>query len=189
MAVTVNARHKCVFIHSGGPAAKIRAREVGSDIVFRPSASALKRAKHASMRPSARSFLRATQGTVKPSSAAALWFVLARLVSCIVLAIVLSFIVAPGEAQAHGIHGSAEVTVAIATTDDLAKAETLGSGETSALKCLICCTSSGCVAAFIPATFDLSGAEEAKTGFQTASSVAVYQMAPHGLRRPPRQIS
>lgn len=139
------------------------------------------------MRQSAGSFPRATRGTVNPSPVAVLWFGFARLVSCFVLALVLSLFVAPGAAQAHGLHGSVKVTVPTAALDGSTKADAAGGSEMSESNCLTCCASSSCVAVFIPETFDLSDAEEAKSGFQTASTVAVYQMAQHGLRRPPRE--
>jgi len=140
------------------------------------------------MKPSSESFPIATRGTVKPSPATTLRFGLARILSCFVLAIVFSLLVAPGESQAHGIHGLLDVNVSTAATDGSTNADSLGDSEVSASSCVTCCASSGCVAISISETFDLD-AGELKSSFQAAATAAVYQMALYGLRRPPRQNS
>ena len=138
------------------------------------------------MRPSAESYPCATRGTVKPTPALGLWFGFVRLVACLVAVFVFSLFVAPGEVQAHGVHGSTGVTASVAATDGATTVGALGGFEVSTPDCVTCCASSSCAAVSIPETFDLLDAEAATGGFQAACTVDVRQMTQHGLRRPPR---
>lgn len=166
---------------------KILARELSKDVIVPPCACTLKRTRKASMRPSAKPFSSATHGSVKPSPACEQWFGLVRLASCFFVAFVLSLFFLPGEAQAHGLHGSFGVTAPVVATDSATTIEVLGDSEASESKCVACCASSTCAAISIPETFDLFVASRPTGGFQAASAVGVRQMAQHGLRRPPRQ--
>jgi hypothetical protein len=145
------------------------------------------------MSPTAKPILDETRGASKPGPAAALWFGIARVVSFCVLVVVLSLFVAPGKAQAHGLHGSPGVIAANAAdvdaTGGAAKAEALGGSEVSEANCITCCATSGCGAVSVPETFELFDAGPPKSGFHPASTVAAYQMARYGLRRPPRQTA
>lgn len=126
-------------------------------------------------------------GKAKPLSA--LWTGVLRVVSCVVLALILSLFTAPGSAQAHGLHGLQGGTAQVAVMDGLTKADVSGGSEVTASDCVTCCASSGCVSGSIPETFDLSDITAPKRGFQAVSNVAVYQMALNGLRRPPKHYS
>ena len=119
----------------------------------------------------------------------ALWTGVLRMVSCVVLALILSLFTAPGSAQAHGLHGLQNGTAQAAVMAGLTKADVAGGSEVTAPDCVTCCASSGCVSGSIPATFDLFDIAEPKSGFQAVSNVAVYQMALNGLRRPPKHYS
>lgn len=146
------------------------------------------------MSPSAKPFMNETRGVAKPGPAAALWFGIARVVAFCVSVVVLSLFFAPGEAQAHGLHGSPGVIAANVDANSgaaggAAKAEALGGSGVSEANCITCCATSGCGAVAVPETFELFDAGPLKGGFHPASTVAAYQMARYGLRRPPRQTA
>lgn len=150
------------------------------------------------MSPSAKPFMNETRGVAKPRPAAALRSGIARVVAFCVSVVVLSLFFAPGEAQAHGLHGSPGVIAAnVDATDGAAsgamgvapRADALGGSDVSEADCITCCATSGCGAVAVPETFELFDAGPLKGGFHPASTVAAYQMARYGLRRPPRQTA
>ena len=115
-----------------------------------------------------------------------LWIGVLRIVSCVLIMLVLSLFAAPNSAQAHGLHGSQGVTAPIAVMDAATQTVASDRSASSASKCVTCCASSACAAVSIPNSFELSNSDVPKNAFWTASTVAAYQMALSGLRRPPR---
>lgn len=139
------------------------------------------------MRPVAKSFPGATGGTVKPKPASEMLSELGRIFSGLLAALVLTFFLVPSEAQAHGMHGSLGMTAQIGVPEESSAAVTLGGAEPSALICITCCASSGCIAVSVPEPFTLPGAGAPNSSIQVASTIELCQMAQHGVRRPPKQ--
>ena len=139
------------------------------------------------MKPAAKSFPGATGGTVKPKPASELLSGLGRIFLGFLAALVLTFLIVPSAAQAHGMHASSGVTTQIGVKEESSAAVTLGGSEPSSSICITCCASSGCVAVSIPEPFALPGAGVLKSSIQVALTIELCQMAQHGVRRPPKQ--
>lgn len=127
-------------------------------------------------------------GAVYPFRTIGLWRRMGWLLLCLALALVLSLVIAPGEAQAHGVHGT---SVSITQSPENAtppQADSPDAAERSWSDCVTCCSSSSCLVTTL-VTHDLPFADEPRDTYQSASIIVVYQASPHGLLRPPRHSS
>lgn len=127
-------------------------------------------------------------GTVQPVRTISLWRGIGRLFACFALALVLSLVISPGEARAHGLHGSSAPIAQTIEKDSLARAVLSDADEIPTSDCTTCCTSSGCLVTDL-VTHELPPADEPRGTYRTASIIVVYQTPPHGLLRPPKHSS
>lgn len=129
-----------------------------------------------------------TGGTVQPIRTRRLWGGIGRLLACFALTLVLSLVISPGEAQAHGLHGSSAPIAQTIEEDSLPQAALSDADEISASDCTTCCTLSGCLVTNLVA-YDFPPADKPRSAYQPASIVVVYQTHPNGLLRPPKHSS
>lgn len=124
-----------------------------------------------------------------PSPATPHWLKFGRILACLVLTLVLSLMIWPGEARAHGLHGPSGVTIQIDENDISTKTDVLARFETFTSGCVTCCTSSGCLAIPMLQSHELIVASAPRSAFRTHRTIAVYRTTQHGLRRPPKHLS
>ncbi|MFC0339529.1 hypothetical protein [Paracoccus niistensis] len=127
-------------------------------------------------------------GTVQPIRTLGPWVGIGRLFACFALALVLALVISPGEARAHGLHGSPAPVAQTVETSSVAQATSSGAEKIPASDCMTCCTSSGCLVTNL-AAHDLDPADQPPGVYRAASVMVVYQTPPHGLLRPPRHAA
>lgn len=106
-----------------------------------------------------------------------------------VVFLVLSLLLVPHEAQAHGIHEPPGLSVPISEIVEPVDVLPLDSSEVSVSNCVSCSAASGCLVLYSAEIVYLFDACGSKDRFRAISTVVVCQMAQTGLRRPPRQNS
>lgn len=102
---------------------------------------------------------------------------------------VMGLMFAPGQAQAHGLHGAVMTTVESESAAAQPDAAVAGQLDRQASVCVTCCTSSGCTAinffdGTVARVFDMPGRRSTYP-----SSRSDYEVEQPKLGRPPRHIS
>lgn len=102
------------------------------------------------------------------------------------LALILSLVLAPGEAQAHGAHaamGSFEqATSRDATDGEAATAKSV----LKPFDCVTCCPSAGCMAIAFVMTPAIPEYDNPRCTYAISTVVSAYHATRQGLRRPPK---